>query len=325
VPEAFRARLFDRFAQADSTDTRQKGGTGLGLNIAKSIVERHAGRIGFENPEDGGAAFWFELPLRQDVIEAPGTLALLPGARTLVCTADRELADALAASFAEARIPVDVVPTPEEALDRLAKSDHGLLILDLRVDQGEALALVRRLRASLSAAIPIVAVSHQEATSDISDLRALGILDWLERPLDRDQLVRALQRAGVGSGRRVLHVDDDPDLRAVVQAVLTPLANVTSVATVEEARRHLEQPFDVVILDLDLPDGSGAELLPVVAGRAGGALPVVIFSGTETSPEVARQVHAALVKSTATLGRLVAAVKSLIAADDEHARTVTSR
>ena len=62
IPEAFRGRIFGRFAQADSTTSRQKSGTGLGLAISKRLIEMMQGRIGFEPREGGGTTFWFELP-----------------------------------------------------------------------------------------------------------------------------------------------------------------------------------------------------------------------------------------------------------------------
>jgi len=62
IPENFRHRIFNRFAQADSTATRQKGGTGLGLAISKRLIEMMNGRVGFGDREGGGSTFWFELP-----------------------------------------------------------------------------------------------------------------------------------------------------------------------------------------------------------------------------------------------------------------------
>jgi PAS domain S-box-containing protein len=62
IPEAFRSRIFGRFAQADSTASRQKGGTGLGLAICKRLIEMMHGKIGFEDRPGGGTTFWFELP-----------------------------------------------------------------------------------------------------------------------------------------------------------------------------------------------------------------------------------------------------------------------
>lgn len=63
ISENFRSRIFQRFAQADSSDRRQKGGTGLGLNICKSIVEAHKGSISFVSEPGEGATFYFDLPL----------------------------------------------------------------------------------------------------------------------------------------------------------------------------------------------------------------------------------------------------------------------
>jgi signal transduction histidine kinase len=63
VPDEFRSRIFGKFAQVETGDARQRGGSGLGLNIAQQIATQHAGTITFENAPDGGAIFCLELPL----------------------------------------------------------------------------------------------------------------------------------------------------------------------------------------------------------------------------------------------------------------------
>ncbi len=62
IPAEFVPRIFQRFAQSGSPDTRGKGGTGLGLNISKLIVERLGGTIGFTAASPKGTTFYFELP-----------------------------------------------------------------------------------------------------------------------------------------------------------------------------------------------------------------------------------------------------------------------
>lgn len=62
VPESFRDQLFERFSQADTSTERGRGGTGLGLYIARSLTERMGGHIGFEPAEPTGSTFWVVLP-----------------------------------------------------------------------------------------------------------------------------------------------------------------------------------------------------------------------------------------------------------------------
>ena len=63
VPEEHRPYVFERFYRVDPSRSRSGGGTGIGLTIAKSVVEGHGGRIWVDRSEDGGAAFRFTLPV----------------------------------------------------------------------------------------------------------------------------------------------------------------------------------------------------------------------------------------------------------------------
>ena len=63
VSETFRPYIFERFSQADASDTRERGGTGLGLNISRAIVEKHKGNINFYRTPENETAFYFEVPV----------------------------------------------------------------------------------------------------------------------------------------------------------------------------------------------------------------------------------------------------------------------
>jgi PAS domain S-box-containing protein len=127
---------------------------------------------------------------------------------------------------------------------------------------------------------------------------------------------RAAGPAGDGPARpMVLHVEDDPDVVEVVRTLVADFAEVVPARTLEEARRALgKSPFDLVILDLTLPDGSGADLLEAVPGPPS-SCPVLVFSAEDRGLEAAGRAAAFLVKGATSNDRLRSAIGDLLGRD----------
>jgi PAS domain S-box-containing protein len=70
IPREKQARLFERYYRAHEGDPRDRGGFGLGLDLAREIVSRHGGRVWFESAAGAGSTFHFSLPLAQEVARA---------------------------------------------------------------------------------------------------------------------------------------------------------------------------------------------------------------------------------------------------------------
>lgn len=308
IPEAFRSRIFQKFAQADSTDTRAKGGTGLGLAIAREIAERHGGRLWFESAEGEGAAFHLDLPLDHDENATP-----VPSGRLLICEDDAAAAEVLVEMLAVEGFDADVAGTGREALERARSGGYVAALIDLRLPDTDGISVIRALRSRPETrALPIVAVSGDIARGKARG-RSLEIVDWIEKPFDQSRIRQAIG-AVLGGDRRpvVLHIDDDRDILEVTRAALLDVADITAAESLADARRLLRQLRpDLVILDLGLPDGSGLEILPDLTDETGRTIPVVVYSAQEIDGDLAPAVQAVLTKSRMSLTQLARTVRRL--------------
>ncbi|MBW6527078.1 CHASE3 domain-containing protein [Sphingomonas sp. RHCKR7] len=112
----------------------------------------------------------------------------------------------------------------------------------------------------------------------------------------------------------MLHLDDDPDVRATVAAALAKVARVVPAASLTAARARLrERAPRLALLDMQVVDGHGPELMPDLVDAEGAPVPVVIYSGQAVPPALAARAAAVLTKGRHDLPELVATVRRLLA------------
>jgi PAS domain S-box-containing protein len=313
IPEGFKARIFEKFAQADSSDARQKGGTGLGLSIVKQLIHQHGGTVGFEPAAGGGTVFQFELPC-----SGPAAAKRAPHAPLLLCENDGVASALLASSLRMAGFAVEAVSTAVGACTDAADTPYAALLIELQLPDLDGIRLIRLLRGlPRHADTPIIVMSIDSAQTR-SDLRAaaLPICDWMEKPGDRGELVRVIHRAIIAIGierPRVLHFEPDETPRRLVRESLRPHADIVSTRSVDGARRALANfDFDLAVLDLTHLDDAGLEMLAELRDHHGHAIPSLLFS-RDDDLELARRVNVVLAKSRMSVDQIVATVRLVLA------------
>ena len=313
IAAEFRSRIFQKFSQGDSSDTRQKGGTGLGLSISKAIIDKHYGRIDFNSTPGQGSEFYFDLP------QTTGLQSAVPSAgRILVCEDDSFIARSLCLTLAKGGFASDIASDAAEARILLANGHYDAMTLDLVLPGESGISLLNWIRSQEKyCALPVVVVSTSvEQANDHLAGATIGVIDWIEKPIDQARLLAALHhsaRRDNGELPAVLYVEDDMDLAKVIRLTLELSFSVTHVATLAEARQALlRYRFGLILLDLHLPDGSGANLLADLPPQ-NAATPVVIFSAQESTQFAINNVHATLVKSRTSNEELLTTLQALIA------------
>jgi PAS domain S-box-containing protein len=307
IPEEFMPKLFHKFTQVDSSDARQKGGTGLGLAIAKAITEKHGGKIGVKSTVGEGTTFYFDLPEVISEINpfepcAVGPVAGDQQSAILIVEDDADLAQLIQGMMIKAGYAADVAHDAVQAHRLLVRGRHhyGLMICDIMLPDEDGMSFIASLRqdkTTESLPVVVVSVKAEEVKQNPAE-NAMGVLEWIPKPFDEQRLVNVIKSViKPGFIPRVLHVEDDTDVHKVVANLLGNSCEIIWAASLEESKEMLmRQNFDLVLLDVGLPDGSGLDLLEVIKQHVKPPR-VVIFSARDVSPQYARLVNTVLVKS----------------------------
>ena len=227
-----------------------------------------------------------------------------------------DIAQLLSLMLTRAGYRVDIALGGREALAALQETAYAALSLDLMLPDISGLEIIRQVRQCPDTAdLPIMVVSAKMEEGRLAINGDFSAIDWLAKPFDENRLLAVVQglltQAGAGNPR-VLHVEDDDDLYQVVRSMVGERFDFERATTLREAlERVSRERFDVVILDIGLPDGSGWGLLPDIRARQPDAS-IVILSGADTTAEEARRVEAVLLKSQVSPKDLIDALGSRI-------------
>jgi len=277
--------IFDAFAQEDSSTTRRFGGTGLGLTISNRLVAMMNGRLWVDSSIGMGSTFHIELPLPADDTRRPseGPLASLAGIPVLLVDDNETNRRVLAETLDSWGMRVQAASSGAEAL-ALLRGDAlpRVIILDAHMPDMDGQELAQQIQADPRLTkIPRIMLSSLAKPGDAERCRLLGIAAYFSKPFNQQELLAGLHsvllagdRPAVAGGLVTRHslreegqsldvllVEDHPINQKLATNLLEKWGHQVTLA--ENGRQALdrvaEKEFDVILMDLQMPEMGGIE------------------------------------------------------------------
>ena len=299
IDEHTKDHIFDAFAQADGSTTRQYGGTGLGLTISRQLVSLMGGEMGVDSRPGEGSTFWFTLPLTaygtvSTSCESPDVGDCLKNVRALVVDDNATNREILSEQLGVWGMRRTCVAGAEEALEELERGvgendPYGLAILDQQMPQrsGVELAALIHVRPSISN-VRMIMLSSVGDSPERKTWRDVGIQAYLTKPARQSELYNCLVATILGRdsatperpeqsetavlptfNARVLLAEDNIVNQQVALEMLAQLGcSVELVGNGKEALGALDrESFDLILMDCQMPVLDGFEATRLLRDR----------------------------------------------------------
>ena len=216
ISPSFMPFVFDRFRQADSTSTRQHGGLGLGLAIARHLVEIHGGSISARSDGDGkGAKFTVKLPIvggvsaieatrvpeqiEIDVAAKERLQTILSGLNVLLVDDDNDTLELLSAALSQRSAKVSAVSSARAAIESIHISRPDVLISDIAMPGEDGYQLMQNVLAlQLQPALPAIAITAYAKDEDRQKALAAGYNRYLSKPVELGEFIAAVAELARG-------------------------------------------------------------------------------------------------------------------------------
>ncbi|MEY2585211.1 MAG: hypothetical protein QOD80_1237, partial [Verrucomicrobiota bacterium] len=291
IPQEKQKAIFEAFAQADGSTTRNYGGTGLGLSIASQLIRKMGGRIWIESKVGEGTTFHFTAHLGVRAALSPAKHVEphdLQGLRALVVDDNAVNRRMLSAMLLNWRMKPTVVASGAGALEEMTRAANAdaayeVVLLDAMMPEMDGFALAEKINEQPALAdATVMMLSSAMPAGTAERCSALGVAGWLSKPITQSELLDAIliavsrdkedggsrdaqtqvpETGGAGSGLRILVAEDNLINRAVATGILEKAGHVlVHGANGREAVEAFSHgAFDLILMDVQMPEMDGFE------------------------------------------------------------------
>jgi PAS domain S-box-containing protein len=246
--------IFERFTQAESYTTRVYGGTGLGLNIVRSLVELHNGKLHLESEIGVGSTFNFTIDYsiasEQDkkLLEGPSQEVGFNRLNDMdiLLVEDNEHNQILAETYLQKhKAAVDIAGNGKIALEMLKNKSYDAILMDIQMPIMDGISTTTILRNDLKIQTPIIACSAHAMASERMKCKEAGMDDYISKPYTEENLISVLAKFKKSAAKKNKMVDDD--FAAVIKALEQNISKTYAEKIVGIFRDRL--PDEILLLE----------------------------------------------------------------------------
>lgn len=318
-------KLFQSFTQADSSTTRNFGGTGLGLTITRHFCTMLGGTVEVTSVPGEGSTFTMILPdqVAKSVAHVPAAEPRVTrrndgkaGMKILVVDDDPAVHEVLSATLSREGHEILHAYDGDEALKAMRAEPPDIVTLDVMMPKVDGWSLLGIMKSEPALqGIPVIMLT---IVDDRNLGFSLGASEFMTKPIDRARLLGLIKQFSHANSV-VLVVDDDADVREIVHQAITSEGLIAAEAgNGRAALEWLEEnaPPALILLDLMMPEMDGFEFLDHLRRREDAAdVPVVVLTAKDLSEKerafLAERTILVLSKSAQPAGSLGHAIAAL--------------